>query len=607
MGPQVAIDLGRIERNARTIVQRCAESGIKVFGVTKGTCGMPQVARAMLRGGVAGIAESRFENIRRLHESGIDCPIMLLRSPPISRVEEVVRTVDISLQSELAIIGEISRIADRLGRVHDIIVMVDLGDLREGIWPNDLLPTVEKILEMKGVRIAGLGTNLTCFGAIVPTEENLGQLVAHAYKIERLAGITLDWISGGNSSSLPLLLNGRMPGGINNLRIGEAILQGGIETFRDEPWPGLEYDAFRLAGELIEVKLKPSMPIGESGFDAFGNRPLFVDEGDRLRGIANIGREDVIVESLTPINKGVRVLGASSDHLVLDVTDADPPLAVGDRVSFRMGYGALLTTMTSEYVEKAPMHDVADSSGRKMVSIVAEPKSTPILASHNIGSRLEAMNYDVVELADVERPPSGLIRLHSGSDRRVAYQALAAAARVTHSLGLIWIDSIAALMPETGDDSNMAETSVLSRVLGLSGRQDALQPQLSPENVVLVGLREAHPAEAKILKESRISVFTMAEIDGSGMRDVMREAIRIASSGTRGFHVSYSPTATEMPGWAPGSGGITVRETHQAMEAIALSGRMTSMDISPVTAELDARIGHETVNFVMSAFGKRIL
>ena len=84
MGPQVAIDLGRIERNARAIVERCAESGIKVFGVTKGTCGMPQVARAMLRGGVAGIAESRFENIRRLHESGIDCPIMLLRSPPMA-------------------------------------------------------------------------------------------------------------------------------------------------------------------------------------------------------------------------------------------------------------------------------------------------------------------------------------------------------------------------------------------------------------------------------------------------------------------------------------------------------------------------------------------
>ncbi|WP_245483387.1 alanine racemase, partial [Mesorhizobium sp. M7A.F.Ca.US.002.01.1.1] len=123
-----------------------------------------------------------FENIRRLRDSGINAPIMLLRSPPMARVEEVVRTVDISLQSELATIREISRIAERMGRVHDIMLMIDLGDLREGIWPNDLIPTVEQILQFKGVRIAGIGTNLGCFGAIMPTPENLGQLVAHAYK-----------------------------------------------------------------------------------------------------------------------------------------------------------------------------------------------------------------------------------------------------------------------------------------------------------------------------------------------------------------------------------------------------------------------------------------
>ena len=176
----------------------------------------------------------------------------------------------------------------------------------------------------------------------MPTEDNLGQLVAHAYKIERLTGMSLDWLSGGNSSSLPLLLEGRMPEGINNLRVGEAILQGGLETFRDTPWEALELDACRLSGDVIEVKKKPSLPIGRSGYDAFGNQPVFVDEGDRLRAIANIGREDVLSEGLVPLDKGVRVLGGSSDHLLLDVTDADPPVAVGDRISFRMNYGAML-------------------------------------------------------------------------------------------------------------------------------------------------------------------------------------------------------------------------------------------------------------------------
>lgn len=605
MGPQVAIDLGRLERNARAIVGRCASSGIRVFGVTKGSCGMPQVARAMLRGGVAGIAESRFENIRRLHESGIDCPIMLLRSPPLARVEEVVRTVDVSLQSELATIREISRIAERLGRVHDIILMIDLGDLREGIWPNDLVATVETIVEMPGVRIAGIGTNLGCFGAILPTPDNLGRLVALAYTVESIIGRPLEWISGGNSSSLPLLLDGSLPAGINNLRIGEAILQGGIETFRDEPWPALSFDAFQLSADLIEVKLKPSLPIGVSGYDAFGNQPVFRDEGDRMRAIANVGREDVIVEGLTPIRPGIRVLGASSDHLMLDVTEADPPVAVGDRIAFRMSYGAMLTAMTSEYVEKAPLHDLDDRPALRRVAISADAVAAPVLARHTIGARLESIGFDVVELGDGLRPPAGLVRLTCGADRRTALAALEAAAHATHSFGLIWIDSIAGLAPE--GEGIEPDRSVLARALGLHGREGAAQPQLSPENVVLVGLREADPTEAAILKNARITVFTMAEIDASGMRHVMREAIRIASSGTSGFHVSYSPTATEMPGWPGGSGGMTVRETHQAMEAVALTGRMLSLDVSPIGQHLDQHTVSETMSFVLSAFGKRIL
>lgn len=606
-GPQVAIDLGRIERNARVVANRCAASGIKVFGVTKGMCGMPQVARAMLRGGVSGLAESRFENIRRLRESGITAPIMLLRSPPLARIEEVVRTVDISLQSELATIREVARIAERMGRVHDILLMIDLGDLREGVWPSEIVPTVEQIVAMNGVRLAGIGTNLGCFGAIMPTEENLGQLVAHAYKVERITGLPLGMISGGASSSLTLLLEGRLPAGINNLRVGEAILQGGIETFRDRPWDELEFDAARLSTDVIEVKLKPTRPIGESGYDAFGNQPVFADDGDRMRAIANIGREDVVIEGLTPIAPGIRVLGGSSDHLLLDVTDADPPVVVGDRLAFRMGYGAMLLAMTSEYVEKTPIHDVEETPGRRMVQIVADADAGSVLARHRLGERLEAIGLDVVHPDDVTRLPAGLTRVTAGRDRRVTLQALAAAVKTTHSLGLIWIDSIAALEPHEGSGDKVGEASVLARALGIGGGLPVLQPQLSPENVVIVGLREATPSEAGILKASRVTVFTMADIDAMGIGQVMREAIRIVSTGTRGFHVSYSPTATDFPGWGDGLGGMTVRETHQAMEAVALSGGMISIDVAPLGPSLDARIRAETTSFVTSAFGKRIL
>ena len=217
-----------------------------------------------------------------------------------------------------------------------------------------------------------------------------------------------------------------------------------------------------------------------------------------------------------------------------------------------------------------------------------------MLAKQNAGARLEAMNYDVVEPGDSARLPAGLMRLSAGADRRIALSGLGAAVEATHSLGLIWIDSRAALAIPADAGAAIAEQSVLAQALGLIEKPGPMQPQLSPENVVLVGLREASPAEAAILKESRVTVFTMAEIDASGMRDVMREAIRIATTGTRGFHVSYSPTATEMPGWAEGSGGMTVRETHQAMEAIALNGGMISMDVSGLTPGLEPRVAAET-------------
>jgi arginase family enzyme len=407
--------------------------------------------------------------------------------------------------------------------------------------------------------------------------------------------VPLDWVSGGNSSSLPLLLAGRMPEGVNNLRIGEAILQGGRDTFLDEPWPALDRDAFLLSSELLEVKLKPSMPIGKSGLDAFGQKPKFTDEGDRLRGIANIGREDVIVEGLEPINGGMRVLGASSDHLVVDLTDADPPLKVGDMIQFRMNYGALLAVMTSEYVEKVPVQDIKEKTSRKSISFVLESGLGDPFAAESLPSRLAAIGLEVSGEAD-----SATVRVDIGCDRRVALTAMRAAAGRHESLGLIWIDSRASLMPD-GRPQATADEAVLTNIL------QELPPKLSPECVVLVGLREASPTEAAALKASRMTLFTIADIDARGMRDVMHQAIRIASAGTHGIHVSYSPTVTDMPGWADGAGGITVRETHQAMEAIAEQGRMTSFSLSSLTTGCAVRVVHECAGFLMSALGKQIL
>jgi predicted amino acid racemase len=160
--PYLTIDLDKIEENARAIVALCRQHGIEVTGVTKGVCGHPEIAKAMLRGGVTSIGESRFENIHRLRSGGVDAPCMLLRVPPLSGVDEVLASADVSLNSELPVLAGLSETAERLGRVHDVIVMVDLGDLREGVWPEDLVSFVRATLRLPGIRTPPDGGSTGC-------------------------------------------------------------------------------------------------------------------------------------------------------------------------------------------------------------------------------------------------------------------------------------------------------------------------------------------------------------------------------------------------------------------------------------------------------------
>ncbi|MDH3659592.1 MAG: alanine/ornithine racemase family PLP-dependent enzyme [Alphaproteobacteria bacterium] len=349
--PCLSIDLGAIEHNAQAIVRLFAEHGIAVSGVTKGACGDPEIAKAMLRGGIETLADSRLENIAQLRDGGIDVPLTLLRLPALSNIAEVVARTNASLNSEIDVVAALSDEAERCGVVHDVVLMVELGDLREGICPNDLMPFVDRMLDLPGVRLAGLGTNLACLAGVVPSPDNMTQLVVLAEEIESKFGLELELISGMNSSGLELLAAGGMPARVNHARIGEAILLG-CETTHRRPWPGTRQDTFLLYAEILECKRKPSHPLGERAEDAFGQRPPFDNRGERVRALLNVGREDVDIGSLTPLDPGIAIVGASSGYLVADVTEATDAAAVGDVLTFRLGYGALLAAMTSTYVKK---------------------------------------------------------------------------------------------------------------------------------------------------------------------------------------------------------------------------------------------------------------
>lgn len=349
--PRLEIYPQRIAENARVILGLCHSHGIQVAAVTKVTCAHPAVAQALLDAGVDMLADSRIENLQALRRLGATLPLMLLRIPAPSQAAEVVRWSDVSLNSSVATLRLLSQAAAFHGVRHQVILMVDLGDLREGIWPDRAVDALREAVTLPALDVIGLGCNLACYGGVIPTTEKMQQLIDLRHTCRAATGLELPVLCGGNSANLPLLAVGGMPPEINLLRIGETMLLG-CSVIDRSPWPGARQDTFRVVGEVVELERKPSVPIGERGQDAFGGTPEFVDRGIRKRAICNLGRQDVVVDNLTPEDTGIIVLGGSSDHLILDVEDAQQEITLGSEIALYPGYGALLAASTSAYVHK---------------------------------------------------------------------------------------------------------------------------------------------------------------------------------------------------------------------------------------------------------------
>lgn len=346
--PRLEIDLDKIHQNARTLVGRLANRGISVTGVMKATLGSVEIAAALLRAGVSGLGDSRIENIEAMRKARVTASMTLIRTPMLSQADRVVASADVSFNSELDVISELSSAAREVDRTHGIVLMVELGDLREGIMPGDLEQTVRETLRLPNISLEGIGTNLACRSGVSPDATNMGELCALADSIDRTFGLSLGIVSGGNSGNLAWALCSPDTGRINDLRLGESILLG-RETLHREPIDGLYTDAITLVAEVIESKVKPSRPWGRLAQTAFGDQPTAADRGQISQALLAIGRQDVDPDGLAP-PPGIEILGASSDHLVVD--SGLTGLSVGNQVTFQLNYSALVRAMTSPFVAK---------------------------------------------------------------------------------------------------------------------------------------------------------------------------------------------------------------------------------------------------------------
>ena len=358
MYPKLTIDLKKLKQNLDGVATITKDRGhCSMMIVTKGVCADRNVIEMVAKHPkVDYLADSRMKNIMSYAEfaRGSGKQTVLLRLPQACEIKEVIRYVDISFNSEISTIQLLNEEAGKQGINHKVVLMIDLGDLREGIFTenaDEVFATVRKTLAMENITLHGLAVNLTCFGAIIPKEDNLTQLCNWADRIEGKLGIRLEMISGGNSSSIYLIDKGELPKRINNLRLGESFLLGN-DTAYGAKLLGTTDDALLLEAQIIELKNKPSLPIGEVGLDAFGHKPHYEDRGIMRRAILAIGKQDIDVDSLLPLDSQVRVIGGSSDHLLLDLTATTHKYKVGDVLTFKVGYGAMLKAMTSPYVEK---------------------------------------------------------------------------------------------------------------------------------------------------------------------------------------------------------------------------------------------------------------
>ena len=365
IAPRLQIDLIKIQHNARVLIRKLKRRGIATTGVTKAFLGLPEMAKALVDAGVSALGDARIENIEAMRRGHVAAKMMLIRSPMLSQVERVVASADLSFNTEPEVISALSLAAKASGRMHDVLLMVELGDLREGIMPSELASVVRHTLQLPNVCLKGIGANLACRSGVKPDAKNMAHLSALANTIEARYSIALGTVTGGNSSNLEWAFGAPQVGRINDLRLGESILLGKDPSYC-RPISGLHTDAITLVAEVIEAKMKPSIPWGELGQSAFGQVGSSIDCGNICQAILAVGRQDLDASGLQP-PAGFRILGASSDHLVVRSTFGT--LAVGDELEFQLNYSALLRAMTSPFVSK---HLISKAEGLRRQSARSE-------------------------------------------------------------------------------------------------------------------------------------------------------------------------------------------------------------------------------------------
>ncbi|HEV7434027.1 MAG TPA: alanine racemase [Pseudorhizobium sp.] len=346
------INLPQIRANIHSIVSACTPRGIDVIGIVKPCQNFDPIVQLYATTSLSGLGVSKASAAKRWAGRTAK-PIMLTCVPRPDLADDVVRYCDLSLNSELGTIAHLAEAARHSGRRHSVILMVEVGDLREGMLPHDVLPAVAEILalETSGIHFAGIGANYGCVNGVLPNAQNVGLLEELAEQVKRTFGAAPEVVSLGGSVVLDWLDTHGLPSCVNQIRVGEPLLLGTLSGGHGA-YRGLHTDALEFEAIMVEVKSKPSYPAGQKSGDAFGVRHEIEDRGTRRRAILDFGVVDTDPRSLITRTPRLSIITSNSDYTVVDITDCEGAFAVGDSFTFGLTYKSMLQCFTSTQLQK---------------------------------------------------------------------------------------------------------------------------------------------------------------------------------------------------------------------------------------------------------------
>lgn len=350
----ITLNSKKLKENYKQLDKLFGSQNIEWAPVVKVLCGNKLFLKEVIALGTKEVCDSRISNFRAIRAIDDSVETVYIKPPPKRSIKNIVALANTSFNSQYETIKLLSDEAQHQNKLHKIVIMIEMGELREGVMREDFVDFYERVFKLPNIKVVGIGTNLTCMYGVLPSNDKLIQLSLYTQLIEAKFNQKIPYISGGASVTIPLIERGLLPKAINHFRVGETLFLG-TDVYNNQPFESMHNDVFKLYAEIIELHEKPMVPSGEFGYNLNGKKKEF-DEShageSSFRAIVDVGLLDIEANHLNPVDHSLNIVGASSDMIVLDLGNNEHSYKAGDLIQFTMDYMGLLRIMHSPYIDK---------------------------------------------------------------------------------------------------------------------------------------------------------------------------------------------------------------------------------------------------------------